>query len=79
MNAQQGHAIRQQFLDLVSLVKSRLPNEVEAAEWDSDLAKYQLYDVDVEDLTAHYRRYIGCGDYEYTSTEINLTSLLEQA
>lgn len=77
MTAQEALTLHTQFLELKKLVKQKVPKEITLPEpWHDDRTMtYDLTDICLEDLTAHYRSYIGCGDYEYTTEHINLSTL----
>ena len=78
MNAQEALSLHAQFLTLRKLVEQKVPKEITLPHpWhDDSTMTYQLTHVVLEDLEAHYRSYIGCGDYEYTTERINLSTLL---
>lgn len=77
MNAQEALALHAQFLELKKLVEAKVPKSVTFPHpWhDDSTMAYQLTHVVLEDLEAHYRSYIGCGDYEYTTQHIDLSTL----
>ena len=78
MNAKEALTLHAQFLELKELVRSKLPPTIEI--WDDRACEFELYEVDLENLRANYRRYIGRGDYEYSTSNIDLNTLfLEQA
>ena len=77
MNTQEALSLHAQFLELKKLVEQKVPKTVTHPHpWHDDMTMtYELTDVNLEDLSAHYRAYIGCGDYEYTTEHINLETL----
>lgn len=77
MNATKAIAIHQQFLELSELVKSKLPKEIQVPdEYDPGITHaYDLHTVHLENLSAMYRLYMGCGEYEYYRTNIDLNAL----
>lgn len=78
MNAQEALSLHAEFLKLKKLVEAKVPKEITLPHpWHDDLTMtYQLVSVCLEDLEATYRSYIGCGDYEYTTEHLNLSTLL---
>jgi hypothetical protein len=77
MTAQEALDLHAKFLELKKLVEAKVPKEITLPHpWhDNSTMVYQLTGITLEDLEAHYRAYIGCGDYEYTTEHINLTTL----
>ena len=77
MNAQEALDLHARFLELKKLVEQKTPKEITLPHpWhDGDTMTYQLRHIVLEELEAHYRSYIGCGDYEYTSVPIDLSTL----
>lgn len=81
MTSQEALAIHAQFVKLSKQVAARMPKTVERPDYREryeDKDTYDLYEIDLEDLIARYRLYIGCGDYEYTSEHINLKTLFPE-
>jgi len=78
MNAAEAITLHTKFLELKKLVEAKIPKTVTLPHpWHEDSTMtYQLTHVVLEDREAHYRSYIGCGDYEYTTQPINLSTLL---
>lgn len=79
MNTQEALDLHARFLDLKALVEQKVPKEKTFPHpWkDDQTMTYELTHVVLEDLQAHYRSYIGCGDYEYTTDYINIADLLK--
>ncbi len=77
MNSQEALALHAQLLELKKLVEQKVPKEITLPHpWhDNTTMTYELTGVTLEDLQAHYRAYIGCGDYEHTSEHIDLSTL----
>jgi hypothetical protein len=77
MTAQEALTLHAKFLELKKLVEQKVPEEITLPHpWHDDMTMtYDLTGITLEDLQAHYRSYIGCGDYEYTSEHINLSTL----
>ena len=77
MNAQEALSLHAQFLELKKLVEEKIPKTVTLQHplHDDMTMTFELTGVNLEELTAHYRAYIGCGDYEYTTEHINLETL----
>jgi hypothetical protein len=80
MNYDQAKKIHGDFLELSKVVQEKLPKEIRVPDY-YDPEQYticHLFETDLEHLTATYRNYIGCGDYEYTSEPINLETLFKE-
>lgn len=77
MIAQEALVLHAQFLELKRLVEQKVPKVITLPHpWrDGKTMTYELTSITLEDLQAHYRAYIGCGDYEYTSEHIDLSTL----
>lgn len=81
MNAQEAIALHAKFLELKKLVAEKVPKEITRPHpWHDDATMtYDLNGINLEELTAHYRSYIGCGDFEYTTDHINLSTLFGES
>jgi hypothetical protein len=78
MNAQESLKLHAQFLELRKLVEAKVPKEITLPHpWhDDSTLTYDLTHIVLEDLEAHYRSYVGCGEYEYTTEHIDFSTLL---
>lgn len=81
MNAAQAIALRAEFLKLTQRVTRLLPQTLEVKDWpddpDSETHVFTLCGVSLERLTAHYRRYVGCGEYDHHAEPIDLSTMFQ--
>lgn len=77
MNAQEAITLHTQFLELIKLVAQKVPQSITRPHpWIGDsVVSYGLTSVDLVELRAHYSLYVGCGEYEYESEDIDLSTL----
>ena len=79
MNAKEAQDLRIKFLELKNLVEHRIPKKVTVAHaWkEGETMTYELMSINLENLTASYHKYIGCGDYEYHNEDIDLETIFK--
>ena len=77
MNTQDALELHARFLELKKLVEQKVPQTIILPHpWhDDSTLQYNLTHVVLEDLSAHYRSYVGCGEYVYTDDHIDLSTL----
>lgn len=78
MTGTEAKQFHEKLIEFFELVRSTLPKTIEIEEpyYDDDrMVEYTLCELDILELEARYRRYIGCGDYDYFSKPIDLTEL----
>lgn len=79
MNLADARAAHQTMMELRAEVISRLPPTVTEPHWwnEDETLEFELYDVDLDTMTAVYRLYAGRGEYDYHDEPIVLADLFK--
>ena len=78
MTGTEAKQFHESLIEFFELVRNTLPKDIEISEpyyGDDRMVQYTLYELDIVELEARYRRYLGCGDYDYFSKSIDLEEL----
>lgn len=81
MNTQEATTLHAEFIELKRRVAEKVPAHITLPHpWhDNSTMTYELTGINLEELTAYYRSYIGCGDFEYTTTYIDLNTIFGES
>lgn len=78
MNAQEAQRILAAAEDLQSLIAKKAPKTKEVKdEYNGDYDTYDFLRVELLNHQIVYRRYMGCGEYEYAYSGINFNELFK--